>query len=493
MADHPLDPLFHPRSVALVGMPRDVEARGSGFFHALLDQGYPDHHPLYLVNPNATVIAERPCYPTLLDCPGPVDHVISLVPARAAGALVDQCVAKGVRTLHLYTAGFAESGDAELAALEQALVARATAGGVRVIGPNCMGLYVPAEGLAFYEELPRESGPVFGISQSGGNAGDIIRGLAERGLRFSKLVSFGNGRDVAAAELFAYAAADDESRLVVAYLEGVPDGPALFRALRACARTKPTIVLKGGVSRAGARAVSSHTASLAGATEVFDALCRQAGAIRVDTMDELQDLAVLLSTQARRIDGARALLVGRGGGFSVLSTDEIARHGIDLPELPPEAQRVLREHIPIAGNSIRNPLDVSSLSGESGRAMHTVLRVAATTPGYDFMFATPDSAPARRGEAVRRAAFGTPPPDDARAREQERRALAELAELQAEHARPVVVVRRNRGDELAPDAELLRSALDAGLAVIPSVPRAARAVGLLLRWRAARTGLPSIF
>jgi acyl-CoA synthetase (NDP forming) len=489
--EHPLEATFHPRSVALVGMPRDLDGRGSGFFHSLLDQGFPDAHPLYLVNPNATVIAERPCYATLLDCPGPVDHVISLVPARAAAGLVEQCVAKGVRTLHLYTAGFAESGDAELAALERALVARARAGGVRVIGPNCMGLYVPAAQLAFYEELPTEAGDVFGISQSGGNAGDIIRGLAARGLRFSKLVSFGNGRDVAAAELFEYAAQDAETRLVVAYLEGVPDGPALLRALRACAREKPTIVLKGGVSRAGARAVSSHTASLAGATEVFDALCRQAGAIRVETMDELQDLAVLVSTRGRRIAGPRGLLVGRGGGFSVLSTDEVARHGIDLPELAPEAQRGLREHIPIAGNSIRNPLDVSSLSGAGGPAMQAVLRIAATAPGFDFMFATPESAPARRDDG-RRTPFGTPPEDDAAGREQVRRAFAELAELQAEHGRPVVVVSRARGDELPPDAETLRTALDAGLAVFPGVPRAARAVGQLLRWRRSREGLPPI-
>ena len=235
MSDHPLEPIFHPRSIAIVGIPRNLEGISSDFWYGLADLGYMEHGPVYPVNPNADEIGGIKAYPSLLDCPGPVDHVISAIPSRLAMELVEHCVQKGVRSLHFFTAGFAGSGDEELAQLERELVEAARAGGVRVFGPNCMGLYVPEERIAFFSGFPAESGNVFGIAQSGGNAMEIVNGLGRRGPRFSKVVSFGNGRDVAAAELFEYAATDEQTEIVVAYLEGVPDGQALLRAIRACA------------------------------------------------------------------------------------------------------------------------------------------------------------------------------------------------------------------------------------------------------------------
>ena len=242
-----------------------------------------------------------------------------------------------------------------------------------MLGPNCMGLYVPSERITFQGEFPTEPGNVMVISQSGGNSMDIVHGLARRGARFSRAVSFGNGEDVDAADLFGYAAADPASEYVVAYLESSARGRATFEALRACARVKPTIVLKGGMTGAGGRAANSHTGALAGSREVFEAMCRQAGALLAETMEELHDLLIAAATNARLVRGPRALLLGGGGGFSVLAADSIARAGLDLPPLDDATTAELRELMPVAGNSIRNP----STPRTSKRATTAATRTAA--------------------------------------------------------------------------------------------------------------------
>ena len=497
-ADHPLDPIFRPRSIAIVGVPREVRSpRGGGFLLALLDQGFHERKPLYLVNPNADEIGGLPCYPSLLDAPGPVDHVISSVPARSVEQLVGQAIEKGVRSLHFFTAGFAESGDPGLASLQDRVIARATGAGIRVIGPNCMGLYVPGERIAFQGGFPTEPGNVMAISQSGGNAMEIVFGLAQRGVRFSKLVSFGNGADVDAPELFDYAAADPATEVVIAYLEGTDSGRALFGAVRRCARVKPTIILKGGLTAAGARAAHSHTGSLAGSREVFEALCRQTGAALAGTMAELHDLVVGVTTGARRVRGPRAMMVGGGGGFSVLAADAMARVGVDLPELAEETTADLRRLMPVAGNSIRNPIDASHFHSGDDRedSLREVMRVAARAPGIDVLLVTTGSAPSWIDLPAR----GDRPDPERERRREERRLLAEkqamqdLIDLQAGSARPVVAVRRARGVERWLTDEVLDLAYRHGLGVFPSAPRAARTIGRLLDWRARREGLPELF
>ena len=498
-SEHPLEPIFHPRSVAIVGAPRDVRSpRGGGFLLALMEQGFHEQKPLYLVNPNVDEIRGLACYPNLLDTPGPVDHVISSVPARAVEELVDQAIEKGVRSIHFFTAGFAESGEPHLAKLQDEVIGRATAAGIRVIGPNCMGLYVPSEGLAFQSGFPTEPGRVMGISQSGGNAMEIVFGLAQRGVRFSKLVSFGNGADVDAPELFDYAASDPESDVVISYLEGADNGRALFEALRRCAREKPTIILKGGLTAAGARAAHSHTASLAGSQEIFEAMCRQTGAIRAETMEELLDLLIGVTTNVRHVQGGRAMMVGGGGGFSVLAADAMARVGVELPELAEETTAELRELMPVAGNSIRNPIDASYFHSDDGRedGLKEVLRIAAHAPGVDVLFVTSGGMPRRIDPPAR--GDGPIDPERQRRREErrllaEKQAMQDLIDLQAESERPVVGVRRARGVERGLTNELLALAYDHGLGVFPSLPRAARTVGQLVEWRARREGLPELF
>ena len=332
---------------------------GGNFLNALLEQGYQQEHGLYAVNPKMTEVRGVRCYPTVLDCPDPVDHVISQIPSEGLTELVDQCIRKGVRSLHSYTAGLAETGDPELVAQEREMVAKARAAGMRLIGPNCMGLYVPGVGLAFNSRAPRRPGNVFMLSQSGANAGGMIEGLGRLGLRFSKGVSYGNAADLKSHDFLDYALEDAQTELVVAYVEGPRDGRAFFEALRRLAWVKPTIVLKGGITEDGARAASSHTGSLAGSIDVFDAVCRQAGAMRVRTLEDLLDLSVAVTTSMRHLAGNRVTLMGVGGGFAVLSADQMAMEGLAVPWLPEATQEQLREIIPLAGTSIRNPVDAN--------------------------------------------------------------------------------------------------------------------------------------
>ena len=484
---HPLDPIFHPRSIAVVGTPSG-DPHGGNFLRSLRATGYDETHALYPVNPKGGEIGGLPAYRSLLDCPGPVDHVISQVPAPAVASLVEQCVEKGVRTLHLFTAGFSETGDPERAAAEHSAVRRAVEAGIRVIGPNCMGIYVPEERVAFTGEPPTEAGNVFLLSQSGVNAADTIFRLGAQGLRFSKVVSYGNGADLTAHDFLDYAAADPQTEVVGAYIEGVSDGPAFAEALRRCAWVKPTVILKGGLTEAGARAASSHTGSLAGSRLVFEALCRQAGALRVDSMAELRDMLLTLTTSARQVRGDGVAMLSSGGGFAVLSSDAIAEAGLAVPELPEATQRVLRELVPVAGTSVRNPVDASFDGGGRSEgdperlqlAVHSVAEAAVT----DVVFLSTSRVPWLSDSGAD--AEGDP--------HEAARALGErIASLEGEIEVPLLYMQRDRiwGD-VSIDLELASAAYAGGVAVYDSVERAARSVAQLLAWRERRDGLPAI-
>jgi acyl-CoA synthetase (NDP forming) len=462
-----------------------------GFLGSLLELNYQENHGLYPVNPKIDEIEGLRCYPSLLDTPDPVDHVISMVPARVVPMLVDQCIEKGVRSLHLFTAGFSETGDPELVAQEAELIGKLTDAGIRAIGPNCMGLYVPAERVAFMNGFPSEPGNVFLLSQSGANAGDIIQGLSRRGVRFSKGVSFGNGADVKAHHLLDYAASDPQTEVVAAYMEGVQEGRLFFEALKRCARVKPVVILKGGIHAAGARAANSHTGSLAGSIQVFEAACRQAGAMRAETMDDLHDLIVALTTRASEVHGTGVVLVSGGGGYAVLASDAIASAGLDVPRMPPEAIEELREFIPVAGTSVNNPID-TNVRGEGD--LKRTLRIVASSHVADVIFTNATDFTASDGGR-----------DDEELSRDERIEKAEhasrhssrvLAELQEETGTPFVAVARERSTSDIAGRANEAYAIEAhahGVAMFPSAARAARTLGQILTWRARREGLPKLF
>jgi len=489
---HSLDPVFHPRSVAVVGVSSNPNSAGMGSFYAsLLESGFAELGGLYPVNPKVDEINGLPCFPTLLDTPDPVDHVISQVPARFVPELVDQCIAKKVRSIHFFTAGFSETGDQDMAVVEQQMIEKLRLAGIRAIGPNCMGLYVPSSKLAFMGGFPMESGNVFLLSQSGANAGEVVRDLTNRGVRFSKVVSYGNGADLRAHDFLDYAAQDEESKVVAAYIEGVQDGRKFFEALQRCARVKPVIVLKGGRTQSGSQAAHSHTGSLAGSIEVFDAVCRQTGALRAETMDELQDLIVAVSTNVRQVNGRGvALFAGGGGGFAVLSADAIDREGLTVPRMPQSAVDQMREYVPVAGSSVNNPIDAFPPS----EYLDDMLRLIATAEGMDMVFMSP---------MIDRSRWQQPnsqDKDDAKDGEDFRKKVVneiagQMKRLQDDTGTPVIGVIRGGGMArmMGIDSDdFLVSTYREGIGSFSSVSRAARTVTQLLQWRENRQGLPDL-
>jgi acyl-CoA synthetase (NDP forming) len=465
-----LDFMFHPRSVAVVGASTS-EGPGS-FVSAIKQMGFGGD--LFPVNPKADEIQGLKCYPRLADVPGDVDYVISSVPLRFVEQLVEDCADKRVKVIHFFTAGFSETGDADAAALESRVLARAKELGMRVIGPNCMGLYAPKSGLSFMPYMPVEPGPVALLSQSGANAGEFCRTGAVRGLRYSKVVSYGNGADIREAELLEYAAEDPETEVVACYIEGIRDGPHFMRALRKAASAKPVAILKGGRTEEGTRAVNSHTGSLAGSLQIFDAAVRQAGAVRVDRMEELVDQAVAFR-YVKSLPGPRAGIVGGGGGHSVLASDEVGASGLQMPALPADVQEKLRAFTPSAGTSVRNPVDTSVGWGPEGlKPMIDTIRVVAESPNVDFViYHTSYSWGAMRAEG----------PSIVEVAGEAAQGIGEAARAVG---KPVICVARMPTSELGMSGTLAfqQQVAHEGMAVFSTVRDAALALTRLLEWQA---------
>ena len=331
---------------------------GADFVDALLRCGFRGN--IYPINPKGGKVLGLKVYPSLMDISGPVDYVICCIAASQVPQLVKDCAAKGVKAIQIYTGGFSESGSEEGKQLEREIAALASQNDVRVIGPNCVGIYCPRAGLAFLPDSPSDTGPVAIISQSGGNSFYLVREGAKRGIRFSKVISYGNACNVNESDLLEFLANDKDTKVIGAYVEGVQDGKRFVRVLEEAAKAKPVVVLKGGIGEAGARAVASHTGALVGSDGVWDGLLRQAGAIRVYSLDELVDLVVAFS-YLPSVSGRRVSIVGGGGGCSVLATDDCTSAGLIVPRFPVAIQDKLKGYME-KGNTgviLSNPVDLS--------------------------------------------------------------------------------------------------------------------------------------
>lgn len=372
--------MFHPRSIAVLGATTNEDASGAGgmglaYVNGLKAFKFPG--PIYPVNPKASgTIAELPAYTSLLDVPGPVDQAYFCIPASAMPKAIQDCAAKGVKAIQCFTAGFSETGDTTRIALEKEVLRLVRETGIRLIGPNCMGLYCPGAGLSWGEYLPREAGNVGIISQSGNISLYLIDVTEVRGLRFSKVVSYGNALDINEADLLDYFLHDPETQVIGAYIEGLRDGPRFQRLLREA--KKPVVIVKGGQTEAGARAVASHTGSLAGYRAVWDALCQQRSVIQVQTFDEMADVFVALLTFPKLPNGRGIGITGLGGGASVMASEACQRAGLDVPILPEEVQKQLRAFTPEVGSSVRNPVDSNTVFQQE--SLVNTLKVMAGSP-----------------------------------------------------------------------------------------------------------------
>ncbi len=376
-----LEYVFHPRSVAVVGASNEITKAGNGFLGGLRELGIIGR--VYPVNLESDEILGLRAYTSVKDIPRPLDYVICCIPAPSVPQLMEDCVASGVKVVHLFTAGFSEMGEDEGARLEAEILGTARKGGIRIIGPNCMGIYSPVTGLTFYPGLSTQSGPVAFISQSGGNAEDVIRMGPLRGIHFSRVVSYNNASDLNESDFLECCAQDAETKIIGAYIEGVKDGRRFLQVLRDAAKAKPVVMLKGGRTEAGARAAASHTGSLAGTDEVWTGLCKQTGVIRVYSLGELLDVMMtfLLLPLPK---GLNTALIGEGGGASVIASDDCASAGLSLPPLPPKIRQELSRFIPKAGTSTRNPVD-SVVSLQSPSDFHDTIAVVASYELIDLV------------------------------------------------------------------------------------------------------------
>ncbi len=350
-----LDVMTHAQSVAVVGARRPDKIGFRGMFGCMRHFGFPGR--LYPVNPNLDEIDGLKAYPNLASLPERVDLVIVSVPAPAVPDILRECVATGNRNIHIFTSGFKETGEPECVRLQEEMEKIAREGGLRVVGPNCMGFYVPKSRLLTWTAASKESGPVALVSQSGGNAQDFTNYLTGRyGIHFSKSISYGNALTLDSTDFLDYLGRDDETEIITMYLEGVKDGRLLLDQVRELNRRKPVIIYKGGLTESGARAVSSHTGSMAGGEKIWNAFFRQTGAVPVDSLEEMAEV-VTAFRYLGEVRGRRTAVLGFGGGIGVYVADTCARAGLDLPPLSPELTANLRKLIPPAGAMIRNPID----------------------------------------------------------------------------------------------------------------------------------------
>lgn len=341
-----------PQSVALIGASRNPASVGHQALRNLLAGGFAG--PVYPVNPGAEHVASVKAYPTVLDIPGTVDLAVIAVPAASVIDVVRECAAKGVAGLVVLSAGFAEVGDVEAQAELRGLARR---NGMRLVGPNCIGVVNTAIGLdATFSPYAATPGRVALQSQSGALGIAILERSARIGLGVSTFVSVGNKADVSGNDLLQYWEDDAGTDVVLLYLESFGNPHKFARIARRVSRRKPIVAVKSGRSAAGVRAASSHTAAMASPDIAVDALFRQSGVIRVDTLDELFDMALVLDSQPLPA-GNRVAIVTNSGGPGILATDACDGAGLAVPELSVATQEALRAVVD-ANGAVSNPVDL---------------------------------------------------------------------------------------------------------------------------------------
>jgi acetyl coenzyme A synthetase (ADP forming)-like protein len=371
--------IFTPRSIAVIGAGRRRATIGHEVFRNLLRGDFTG--PVYPVNPNADVVASVRTYATVLDVPDAVDLAVVTVPAPAVLGAVQQCARKGVRSLVVISAGFAEVGGLQADA-ERELVDVARLHGMRLVGPNCMGVVNtnPAVSMhATFAPFAPPAGRVAFSSQSGALGIELMAQAAQLGLGISSFVSVGNKADVSGNDLLQYWEDDAETDVILLYLESFGNPRKFSRLARRIARRKPIVAVKSGRSGSGRRAASSHTAALASPDVAVDALFGQAGVIRVDTLEQLFDTAQVLANQPLP-PGRRVAIVSNGGGPGTLAADACEAADLEVPELPPATQGALREFVS-ADAAVTNPLDL--VASATAEQYHRTLRAVLEEPTID--------------------------------------------------------------------------------------------------------------
>jgi len=359
MSQHYLFPLFNPRSVAVFGASSREESVAGVIFRNMLAADFQGQ--VYPINPKYQTLLDRPCFASVADLPETPDLAIIATPALTVAPILEACGKRGVRYAVVLSAGFREMGPQGIA-LEERLLATAKQYGIRFIGPNCLGIQRPAIGLNATFALGK---PLVGelalVSQSGAICTAMLDWATSNGIGFSTVVSSGASADLDFGEILDYLANDSATRGILMYIEGIRDARRFMSAIRAVARLKPVVLVKVGRHEAGSKAVASHTGALVGGDDVFDALLRRAGVVRVNTILQLFSAALALSSRVKPA-GNRLAIVTNGGGPGVMATDRAVDLGVRIADLAPQTTEKLNQALPFNW-SHGNPIDVIGDAG----------------------------------------------------------------------------------------------------------------------------------
>ena len=364
-----LDPIFSPQSVAVVGASTTPGKVGHDIFANILKGGY--RGILYPVNPNAKSVLSVRAYPNILDIPDDVDLAIIILPPRIALKAIQEAIEKGVKGVVIVSAGFREVGGEGLE-IENQIVSICKKAGVRVVGPNCLGVINPLSSVSlnasFSKRMPK-SGNISFISQSGALCTAVLDFAADRDFGFAKFISIGNKADVDELDLLRYMHNDEDTKVIMIYLEELRKGQEFVESVKEITsgdKPTPILVIKSGRTAAGARAAASHTGALAGSEAVYDAIFKQAGIIRVDSIDELFDYAIAFAYKnvsetgkfSRKVpNGNQVAIVTNAGGPGIVATDMTVSSGLKLAKFHEETIEALESHLPLTAN-LHNPVDI---------------------------------------------------------------------------------------------------------------------------------------
>jgi len=461
-----IDGILNARSIAIVGASNSPAKFGGMLTASQLAMGFDG--PVYLVNPNEKEIMGHEAYPDLLSLPETPDLVYIVIPADQSLEVLEHCGRRGVKGVVMIPAGFREAGE-EGTALEQEVLRLARQGGFRIIGPNCFGIYNPRNRLTLLpgHDFSTTPGDVAFLSQSGGLSSHVARLGQSLGIHFRAIVSYGNGVDIDETDLLRYFGRDPQTGVIGTYLEGVRDGRAFLEALKEVASRKPVVIWKVGKAATSQQAVMSHTGSLAGSAETWEAAFRQTRVIQASGIDEVCDVLLALRHMGWR-PGRRVLVSGGGGGLGTNAADLAGSAGLEIPALNRETDLKLTEILSRAGAAVSNPLDIGTPLLPLPM-FEATMREAAANPTTDVLIfdLAMNFAMHMAGEE----------------------GLYQVADVltraREESGKPVVMVLYSRAcdpDDLEPERILrkMRSRLlEKGVAVFPSMRRAIRAIALV--------------
>ena len=465
--------MFSPESLAIIGISRTSVGLGGQFFlNNLQRAGFPGR--IYLIHPTAREICGLRAYENISALPEAVDIIIVCVPAPSVPSVLEECGRKGVRNVHILSSGFKELGTPEGIRLEEELLQQAQKGRLNVIGPNCMGPYVPASRLMLWGQIPAGPGSFAFLSQSGTLTQRMSEHAHFKGMGISKAVSFGNATAMDSSDYLEYLAEDEDTRVVGFYLESVQDGRRFLDLARRINPRKPLVLWKGGETSSGAGAVASHTGTLSGDGIIWESGLKQAGVTRARSLEEVAGAAMAF-LRLPPPKGRRLFLLGGGGGNSVYYADICTRLGLQIPPLTGETREKVTALVPAVGSFARNPVD-------AWRAFHDADFMGKI---LDPVLEDPDLDMIILDRLVPRLTYATQDVKDS--------IPAAIDYLRKNRSRkPLAVVVDGSGEDpfLATEAALTRQRFcQAGIPAYPSLPLAAQALAHLAAYYEKRKAL----